>query len=339
MQNETLRKLAQVFRDSDGYVDIVDHKRDVRAPGREASSDQPGSRAATTPASVANRGSASTEARGAVNPRDDGDVKSKPVVGLQGVPRLTAIADTDPNSVLSLIEAQGNRSSLLPDVDLRPPSAFTEGKLNNETVGLAKMMMNRKKAGKSGKHAKQQVYKCNTCFRSVASGGAGAFYAPVIPLQPNNASVVTEASQFAVLFDEGRCVGFTVHARVEGVNSNGAWAYCYDPANSGPYTSVVGVLLAQQHAGPISYNASTATSSGVVAVNGTGYITKRFRVYGNTPTAGASAVSEAVGNNWFSTSDSSASVGYLKIAADAFTGLTAMSDVMVVYHMEYRSRS
>jgi len=196
-----------------------------------------------------------------------------------------------------------------------------------------------KGGAKKGKgKGRLESYRCKTFVRDQSSGTVNTLYAPVLTLQPN-ATSVTEASNFAALFDEARCLGVTVYGRVEGINANGAWAYAFDPANSSGYASVGGVLLASQKAGPFAFNASTATSLAQLNVGSTGYVQKHFKTMAALPTAGTSAPNEIVGNGWFACSDTNVIVGYVKICIDAFTGMTPMVDFFLVYHMEYRSRT
>jgi len=197
-------------------------------------------------------------------------------------------------------------------------------------------MMNRNRSGKKKGVAKP--YKVNTAVRFTTTGSSGTFYAPVISLLPN-ASSVTEATQFAALFDEARCTGVSVHTRAEGIQANGAWAFAFDPVNAGAYSSTVGILVASQKMGPFAYVSSTATSLGIVPVNATGYIKKYFKTLPSLPTNGASSADENVGNGWFACSDTGALVGFVKFACDAFSGATLTLDTFIVYHMEYRSRT
>jgi len=203
-------------------------------------------------------------------------------------------------------------------------------------LSLAKrLVMGRGGRGKGAMHP----VSVTTVARYAGTGTSGTFYAPVLTLLPNSSSAVTEASQFAALFDEGKCMGVKVHARILGVNSNGAWAFTYDPANSAAYTSVTGVLVAAQHLGPMAFNASSTTSAATFVVNNTGYQTKQFRCLRVLPTAGGGSASENVGSDWFATSDQNACAGYIKFAVDAVTSDTFMYDVFVQFHMMYRSRT
>jgi len=204
---------------------------------------------------------------------------------------------------------------------------------------LGSIMSKMKSGVKKGKgKGRLESYRCKTFVRDQSSGSSATLYAPVLVLQPN-ATSVTEATNFAALFDEARCLGVTVYGRVEGINANGAWAFAFDPGNSSGYASVGGVLLATQNSGPMAFNASTSTSLAPVVVSPTGYVKKHFKTFAAMPTAGASVPNEIVGNGWFACSDVNAVVGYVKICVDAFTAMTPMVDFFLIYHMEYRSRT
>jgi len=202
------------------------------------------------------------------------------------------------------------------------------------------ILMHRRGVKQKGKgFGKMMTYPATLCFRSTGTGAVSTFYAPVISLTPQNISLVTEAQQWGALFDEARCTKIDVYCRIEAVNGNGAWGFAYDPANSSAYTSVVGILLSDQHVCPVALNASTATSSAMQVTSATGYKKLKVRVPPVAPTASSGAPNESVGNNWFATSDQSANVGFIKLAVDGFGGLAPVYDVMVKFYMEYRSRS
>jgi len=135
------------------------------------------------------------------------------------------------------------------------------------------------------------------------------------------------------------------HARVNsasgGLLSDAAWCLVYDANNAGAYTSVVGCLIAANHMGPYAFSVlGTSGDTGAVAVTPTGYYRKQFKVPNVVlPTGGApSDVNEVVGNGWFSCSDPSVVVGYLKFAIDSLNS-AATYDLFVTYHMEYRMRT
>jgi hypothetical protein len=204
-------------------------------------------------------------------------------------------------------------------------------------MGLVRSVMS--SAHNRGKGSRS--YRFNTATRYTTSGTSGAAFYPVATLLPN-ATSVTEATQLAALFDEGRCTGVTAHVAVDGAftgGSGGAWALVFDPANSGAYTSVVGALVAGQHLGPVQYNNSGSHTT--MSFSKTGYMTKTFKCLAAAPTAALGTASEVVGSNWFGCLDTSVISGYLKFACDANPGGSGAVnvDLFIIYHMEYRSRT
>jgi hypothetical protein len=117
-----------------------------------------------------------------------------------------------------------------------------------------------------------------------------------------------------------------------------AYAWAYDPANSGAFASVVGVLLTTQHVGPFALN--NYTESGPLVENKSGYMKRVVKVPNPIlPTAGASTANENVGSGWFATSDVSAVCGYWKGFVDGATSTVTGVDIFVIYDLEYRSRT
>jgi len=194
----------------------------------------------------------------------------------------------------------------------------------------------------SGMHSTDKPFRTNLSIRVNGSGTANTFYAPVLNLQPNSSSV-TEATNFAALFDLARCRGVTFLTRAAGsaaITNMSSWGVVYDPGNSGAYTSVVGILVAahKHRLGPIAFN-EAASNVSVSVTNMTGYKTLNIDTTPSVPTAGAAAVSEGVGGSWFALSDTSASVGYLKYAIDGETTNAVSHDTFIIYHMEYAFRT
>lgn len=202
-----------------------------------------------------------------------------------------------------------------------------------------KMMRGRNKFSRTNPYATRLV------ARYTGSGSSGTDYNPVAALQLNSSSAVTEAAGFAALFDEMRCTRVTFHIRARGSgseavsNSNSAWAFVYDPGNSGAYTSVAGVLIGSQHVGPIHFNTGTP-SVGSLVETPTGY----HRLVAVPPkpllpTAGSSAVNEEVGSGWFATSDTSATAGYLKGYMEAVASTIISFDAFAIFDVEYANRT
>jgi hypothetical protein len=173
--------------------------------------------------------------------------------------------------------------------------------------------------------------------------GGGAAGSGVEPLQPT-ASSVTEAANFAALFDEWRCLGVTTHNRVfvdiqyPAVTPGAAYAIAFDPANAPAYASTQGVLVARRHIGPFSFNNGDGTT---LSVNNTGYHKMSVKIpVPLAPTVGTNGTNAVVGNGWVSCTDTTSVVGYMKLYSDALGSTSkAYWDLFVVYHMEYRSRT
>jgi hypothetical protein len=189
------------------------------------------------------------------------------------------------------------------------------------------------------------TFAADVCVRSISAAGSGSALTTVVALQPNNSTIVTEASQFSVLFDTARCLGMTIHTRVTSTgmlattSGSAAWQFGYDPANNGPFSSVVGVGETEQNTGPIALNYPSGSTS-LLAENRSGYVVQKVTVpEAILPTAGSSITNENVGNGWFSTSDQNAVVGFWKGYVDPVGGLSMGADVLIYYHMEYRMRT
>jgi len=204
---------------------------------------------------------------------------------------------------------------------------------------LARQVMAKKNRGKKGGGGIQS-FRTRLCQRFNGTGSSATFYAPVVVLAPNG-SGVTEAANFASLFDTARCNGVDIYVKpssTAAILNMGAWGFAFDPANNGAYASVVGLMIADQRVGPMAFS-ETASNVAPLVMSPTGYIHKHFRTMRQSPTAGAVGPSELVGSEWFACSDTGAVAGFIKMAFDAVTGQSVSYDMFVVYHMEYKSRT
>jgi hypothetical protein len=184
----------------------------------------------------------------------------------------------------------------------------------------------------------------NIAERVITTSASGTPNTTVAPLHCNSSTAVTEAPQWAALFDTARCTGVTVHARTESLPDvsavqHAAWALAFDPGNAAAYPSVVGIMVTSQKIGPFSCNSGGTAISGTYSVSKSGYQVGHFKTRPMMPTAGSSPASELVGGNWFATSDTSVIAGYLKPYADSIAGVAQVVDMFIVYHMEYRNRT
>jgi len=188
-----------------------------------------------------------------------------------------------------------------------------------------------------GRNRRDSV-KVKIPIRIQSTGSTNTFYAPVYPLVPNSTGV-TEATNWAALYDMARCTEIELHCRVYG-NGTGStdvtWGVVYDPANNGAYASVVGTLISTNHIGPIAIN---DPNGGIQTVNASGFKQMTVKVPSVASTAGASTANETVGSDWFACSDTNVVCGYLKWAVDAAGGIAYVTEAFVVYHMEYKMRT
>jgi hypothetical protein len=230
-----------------------------------------------------------------------------------------------------------------PPTDSKVPSVSGSSALSSAVIH--RTLQRRSRASSRGnKQWNYRPFQADLVQRYVQSGAPSTSFFPVFNLAPNNQSLVTEAGNFAVLFDEQRCTAVTVHVRAtssvvpSNLNLLGAasWALVYDPSDVSAYTSVAGTLISGQHIGPVGFNNGPSTSS----QNKVGYLSKTFKPPNPMmPTADTSAPNELVGKGWYSSKDQNAIVGYLKGAVDSVTGATTAMDCFVIYHMEYRERT
>jgi len=195
----------------------------------------------------------------------------------------------------------------------------------------------------SGIIKSMKIYPVDLTLRITTVSGANVALTAVTTLIPNS-SGVTEATNFAALFDEYRCRSFSIMSRVydststAAISAGASWGVVYDPSNSGAYTSLVGQMLASQHIGPIGL--SRAADGGLLSETPSGYIKRTFHVPPGGVTPTPSAGNPAVGRMWIPTTDTASCIGYLKPYVDPLgSAITSAWDCFVIYHCEYRSRS
>jgi hypothetical protein len=217
-----------------------------------------------------------------------------------------------------------------------PPTVLADSSLSAARLALSRRKYHR------GKGSAPAEFSVRTTSRVFASSTSGSAYSTVLALQPNAATGVSEATQWAQLFDEVKCKALTVYCRVSGAVSSThgtpAWAVAYDVGNSSSYPGVAQILMSTQHIGPIALN-QLAGDSQTQSVNSTGYHKFNIRVPPCMPTTGAPVASETVGNGWFSCTDTAAVVGWLKPFVEAEVGQVVTLDYMIVFHMVYRQRT
>jgi hypothetical protein len=202
-----------------------------------------------------------------------------------------------------------------------------------------KLSKSSSKAGRSKRGG--QVFRASVAVRAQSTSSTNSTLTTVVHLTPNSTSN-TEASSFAALFDEWRCTAVSVKARcfdtvqTIGATSATGWGMVYDPANSGVYSSLVGMLLAKVHHAPIAFNRGDGATQ---VLNGSGFEKLAIKVPRGAY-APTSLSPPDVGVDWVSCSDTASGVGYLKFFVDAFgSGASSEVDYFIIYHNEYRMRT
>lgn len=171
------------------------------------------------------------------------------------------------------------------------------------------------------------------------TSAANTAYTTVASLFPLNQ---TEAKTFASVYDAARTVSFRWYAApslvvtASGVPQNTQTtthtACAYDPANSGTYSSVTGVLAAASHIGPYAMAA--------IPFNCQQPTIKWKTVKIPKPVVDPGLVTDLLDSNWVGSSDTSVLVGYLKPYFEAAGAATSAQMVhFVIYTMEFCNRS
>jgi hypothetical protein len=243
-------------------------------------------------------------------------------------PLASGITDTKQTSLVNDISPK-------PPVDaLRDFSERVHAAMEHLKLSKSSTKTHRSKGG-------GQVFRANVAIRAQVTSSANSVLNTVVHLTPNSTSN-TEASSFAALFDEWRCVAMSVKARcfdtalTIGATSATGWGMVYDPANSGAYSFLVGMMLAKVHHAPIAFNRGDGATQ---VLNGSGFEKLAIKVPRGA-FAPTSLSPPDVGVDWVSCSDTASGVGYLKFFVDAFgSGASSEIDYFIVYHNEYRMRT
>jgi len=181
-------------------------------------------------------------------------------------------------------------------------------------------------------------------IRGSISGSANTVLNTVTVLKP---LASLDAMNFAKVFDVARCVGFDLYVSCYTLNSTNAPAaplvapvalsIAYDPVDA--TANSIGVensLAAAQHMGP--YMVTDQSGASVPdPVNNGGNWKRHFKI--PAPVVDPGILTDLLGSNWVSATDTNVVVGYLKPYVDALgTIVHALLDYFVVYHMEFKSR-
>lgn len=167
---------------------------------------------------------------------------------------------------------------------------------------------------------------------------------------PANYISATEYSSWAALFDEVRCVHYTVRQLI-GSATGGApltgtcWAAAISPDINTAPTSIVQTVGFTRFLGPVPSNGTDATGSGpsigVVTNHGLPEITSgRLQTGVSTNNSGGTMTVNPVQGNWVPTGTNSAHAGYHLLYIEASGGTcTMLYRLWIWYELEFRSRS
>ncbi len=151
-------------------------------------------------------------------------------------------------------------------------------------------------------------------------------------LQPGSADGF---AQFAILYDECRCLGVKIYVRVVGSTSvNDSYVVAFDPAISGNLSSVVSGLEHKYRIGPNAVPSEQAASPDDVAKPGGFYELSAKTV----KSFESGTTNDKIGSNWYPTSVTSSIIGYLKPYVENATGGTMYLTAFIAYDMEFKYR-
>jgi len=208
----------------------------------------------------------------------------------------------------------------------------------------AHLLMKRKGHGSSigVRFSREKPYKCRVIERLTSTSSAASVLSTVSSLFPNN---TTDAKIFAGVFDEVRCTGFGLRmglpiiTTATGVPSGpslvGYATLAYDPTNNGAYTAMEQPLEAPYHLGPFPVGGLYSTQA--VSLQQVGLPSMHVKV---PATVDPGLVTDLLGSNWVSASDTGLLIGYLKPYVDSVgTATSSRVDLFVFYDMEYCFRT
>ena len=187
----------------------------------------------------------------------------------------------------------------------------------------------------SGKHNTTAIILVTAAS---STSGAAAAQAPVIPVQPGASA---EFSSLAILFDEFICdkLEFIWNISVANSQTNDIdAAIAYDPINTGAYTSVLTVLEASQHHGPMQMG-QTAKAVSPNPLTQSGFWRKTFVFPKGPSVQDPNATSRLAVGQWTSTGVATTNYGNVKgYVTAASSGATTFSYYMRMF-CRFRQRS
>jgi hypothetical protein len=188
-------------------------------------------------------------------------------------------------------------------------------------------------AGRKLKHLKTRLaYKT-----AVTNGGTG----PVTTVMSVIPSSSAEYGAFAGLFDEIYVHGGTVHFDLQLLASTAGYSHAvmtYDPEDTAVLASIEAALVANQNVGPVGFDSGSAAAitESPHSVTRTGMWNFKFKC----PREPQNNLSNTVVSTgmWASTSNTTATFGYLKPYWDSSAAVTATVTCFIVLDVSFRSR-
>jgi hypothetical protein len=202
------------------------------------------------------------------------------------------------------------------------------------------------KGGAKGGSRKLETIRTRLVATGNVSAAANTAVTAVVNVDPTASS---EFTSFAALFDEVKVHGGSFHFRVASAGGSPSYtdlAVAYDPMDSTVYGSVSGILVADQHIGPLIALASTGVTASIFdpePVNKTGFWTLKFRCpeQGQKVASATAADQEITTGLWSSTNLSlTPKYGFIK----PYVPAAGASVVIAIYYylvmdVSFRSRT
>jgi len=196
---------------------------------------------------------------------------------------------------------------------------------------------------KGTRGGKLSLLKTKLAWTVGLTAAANTAVTQVAPIDP---SLSSEWSSFQQLFDEVKVTGGVMHYHLQtagGAPTDIDFAVAYDPLNSGVYTSVVGVLVADQCQLKRMNNNQTTTVVGPITTTESGFWHFPFKCpNGASKIASNAAVDvEVCTGEWADTTNSvSPKFGYIKpYVAAAGSSIVVNISCYIVVDVMFRSRS
>lgn len=204
---------------------------------------------------------------------------------------------------------------------------------------LKTMMRQSVKRGKSA----GKIAKFNLVISQTSTSGAAAAQAPRFDCIPG---ACTEFANISALYDEFKVDAITAHVKgyvsTVGQTAGVDMAVAYDPTNTGAYGSVVGVMEAEQHLGPLALAGeigATGISGAPSAFTRTGFWVWKIKLPKGPLVHDPNVLSVSGTGDWTSTTVTTTSYGALKFYVEAAQAGTTSVVAKMIYHCSFRIRS